>query len=320
MTENFKNSVLKDILEIRQIRHYKHSSEKNNKEYDTKVLRTVECFDKTKSPSEKWNDIKAIKDLHECSLENNYPNIMPINEEWEQNVVHLHLKRSLLNDFTNRPNEVPFFRESVKKILHQPVQTDIFEAKFKSIHEEGKTILTIDDKPVATVILGNIDNKNIAQILRTSLIESDFSENKKHQYPIGLDPYKDLLGSNKSIIKNMNNIANKLLDGDFKNQQEAIDLLLNYKILTSLPYAIQEQYGTQFKNIVKINYLTEAIKKKFPDKIDKNLNIPHVVDYQKYTEAEFLKNPEIAVTLLHPDTFKRVQKRQIAKELQRKSH
>ena len=53
MTENLQKAVLKDVQEIRQVRHYKNSNLKDNKEYDTKVLKTVKCFDTVKQISEK---------------------------------------------------------------------------------------------------------------------------------------------------------------------------------------------------------------------------------------------------------------------------
>jgi DNA-directed RNA polymerase subunit E'/Rpb7 len=75
--------------------------------------------------------------------------------------------------------------------------------------------------------------------------------------------------------------------------------------------------GTQFKNIVKINYLTEAIKQKFPEKIDKNLNIPHIIDYEEFNKSGVLRSPEIAIIALTPNKFKKIQKKQIKAELKK---
>lgn len=89
------------------------------------------------------------------------------------------------------------------------------------------------------------------------------------------------------LSTHIDKIANRLLDGQFKNQKHAQELLLDYKILSSLPFSIEGLAGTQFKNIVRMNYLTEVLKEKFPKKIDPHFRIPHIIDHKEFDERQF---------------------------------
>lgn len=112
------------------------------------------------------------------------------------------------------------------------------------------------------------------------------------------------------IPKHMNTIATKLLQGRFSSQDEAIDLLLDYKILTCLSFAITNMNGTQIMNIVKINYLVDCVRKNNPDIIDPRLRIPHIHQSTEIAHP-YNQSPELAVIIRSPARFKAEQKAQI---------
>jgi hypothetical protein len=171
--------------------------------------------------------------------------------------------------------------------------------------------ISLDKEPIVDIFASPTDDFLLMHILRTPIIQTPCSEENQCQWPEELQDYQELRPSAKTLTHHLNKLANKLLEGDFKNQKQAINLLLEYKILSSLPFSVESQFGTQFKNIIKMNYLTEAIKEKYPEKIDPNLNIPHIMDDQLVSDNPILQTPEMAATLLSPQEFFEIQKKQI---------
>jgi hypothetical protein len=69
-------------------------------------------------------------------------------------------------------------------------------------------------------------------------------------------------------------------------------------------------HGTQFMNTVKMNYLVDYVRKNYPDRINRNLKIPHVHRDQSLG-AVVNQSPEVAVILKDPQTFRALEKKQI---------
>ena len=315
-SEQLQGQVLKDVKEVRSIRHYRKNSKDENKEYDENVGKTVSCFSGSHEPSSEWNEMSIIVELNKCAVENNYPNIQALDDKWENKVQNQQMQGIRIMDATlmngnflqyimSQPN---FFTSSQLKESNAIVQHKLENAIIKT---------TIDNFPIIFVYFDynyDLKHQNMhyeINIIRTPFAQTDYSKNNLDKLHSNLKENKELYPSFIVIEKHLNNLANQLLDGDFKNQEHAIDLLLEYKMITSMPFSIEASLGTQFTNILKMNYLMEAIKEKYPSKINKNLRIPHIFDFKKFADYGFFQCPEIAVTFVNPEEFIETQKKQI---------
>lgn len=318
LKDNLSKNVLKDTQAIREIREYKSHTQKQKTEYDKKVEKIADCFAEIHPIPEQWNETKAILDIHECSLKNDYPNIQPLDQIWENKVKRSRQIPQIQTDFTQASEP---FKNHIFKIADKDLTTKISDTEVKLKVSDlpfiyGNPVIEIDNKQVAQIILSQDEKNNfVLYMTRSNIVQTEYSKNQNSDSLGHVKYYKYLLNSTDTLTKHINNSANKLLSGQFNNQKEAIDGLIDYKILSSIPFSIEDQRGTQFKNIVKMNYLTEALKEKYPEKIDGNLHIPHLVEREEFKNDLFLKNPEIAVLALTPNLFKATQKKQIQQEL-----
>jgi len=213
---------------------------------------------------------------------------------------------SLLEHYTNNQG------------YHEKIPVSNFSLTRIHNHDNSGAVIAVNNNFVSMIDTDIHKPQGNATISRTPFVQTDTSQYHSHLYKSKeFKRRKALYNGNTELKKHLDEAANTLLDGNFKNQNKAISLLLNYKILTSLPFAVENQFGTQFKNIIKMNYLTDKIKEKYPTKVNPNLNIPHIVDYDKFDDAPFLKNPEIAVITLLPHEFHDIQKKQINTELKK---
>ncbi len=308
LKDNFSKQVLKDTREIRKVRDsYTNQPKKEQKQYDNKVKKISECFSKTIS-NDKWSETQAILDIHDCSLQNDYPNINPLDDKWSEKIKSARAMGAVFSDHIGTPSLLNQYLIFVNEILNKPLTSKISNVTIDHKMLDNNPTILVDNKPVVRMSYynGNSDSSNCIKLHRTNTIQPDLEKNYANKDA-------ELLNSDTHIlVEHTDRLANTLLNGDFKNQDAAVDLLLDYKILTCLPFSIENSRGTQFKNIVKMNYLTEAIKKKYPEKISQNLNIPHIITgNKKIDHANFSKSPEIAITLLSPSEFKDTQKKQI---------
>lgn len=321
LKDNIAKQVLKDTREIREAREYKKHSEHQKKQYDETVVKVVDCFSGMSAP-DKWDEEQTILDIHACGVQNNYPNILPLGKEWEEIHKQSLDKSVILRDITmtqkkfdnlNKASKVKLSESGAILEYSKPVTIT------HGSHSLNINQISLDKEPIINIFTSPTNDFTFINILRTPIIQAPCSEKNQCQWPEALQDYQELRPSAKTMTDHLNKLANKLLEGDFKDQKQAINLLLEYKILSSLPFSVESQLGTQFKNIVKMNYLTEAIKEKYPEKIDPNLNIPHIIDNQLVDDNNLLRTSEMAATLLSPQEFFRIQKIQIKQEFNKDS-
>lgn len=117
------------------------------------------------------------------------------------------------------------------------------------------------------------------------------------------------------VVDGLNKIADKLIRGDFKKGQ-AIELLHEFKFVSSFCYHYEQMLGTQLKNILMFNYLTEVVKEKFPDELPENLNISYCHKNPRLLESNrVFASPENAVLVSDIIEFKNIEKRQVQESL-----
>lgn len=354
LKEKFIDTVGSAIKAMRTKRgEYERSSTQEKKQYDESVRKTVDCFFEQQNNlgSRSWDEHRVVRDLNKCGFEHNYPRTVNIEDpQWEASVAYQEGKTKRMEDKTYLGNSydlnkldklVAASRDGKSHSTIHGLKLAHHYAPESAPKGHSQFRITLDGEPIAALVLtGELGNGrsrkaqdkfgNIvpikppvyeAIIQRAALVGqaplTAFDQKEcAPETSISRREEECFYPASKVAEKAMNEVANKLINGDFKDQDEAIDLLLDYKVLTSLAWSIIEARGTQFKNIVKINALVETIKNKFPDKIDQNLNIPHYHDDSRFDQPVDTKNsPEVAVLLKSVNDFKKVEKKKIIQEL-----
>lgn len=127
-------------------------------------------------------------------------------------------------------------------------------------------------------------------------------------------PYKNAVfySNGATVGSYLNIIANRLINGDFLDRNEAIDLLIDYKTLNCLPFSIEGMNGTQSKNIVKMNYLVAFVNQRFAHKIKTPIIMPYVHEDPVLMNIDSgYASPEIALVVKGPEAFRRYERETI---------
>lgn len=303
--------VQRDIKEIREIRpEHNRNSKAKNAQYNTIAAKVTACFinqhgelyKATQYPPKPivWNHKKATLDVHQCALKFNCPNIAPIDQRWRSYVEGQRSQNAILFDLVGlSANELTYLTKAtgVTKIGDASLERKV--ASPRTALADIK--LTLDNKDMVYLKVGadpNSSGYNL-RVFRAPLVRVSDKTSPTHSdcntmYPEPVDVC--FRNNGLGVEKQINALATKLLNDEFKDQKEAETLLVKYKVLSCLTFAIEEMKGSQFNNIVKANIIVESIKTHFPEKIDPHFQMPHIHRNPEF-QTTFFANPEMAAVI-----------------------
>lgn len=318
--DEFLDHVKTDVQEIRRIRsEYKNIDEKDNSEYDAKAIIIAKNF--AQSWGDKpWDEQAVIEHLHDCVRQVHPDHEAIYSEQTEQKHREAKLKQEIFTDhiLMTEQDVINFL-----KVSQETSSLELYDTVIKRHIEKSSDGITtyntrVDGHLVTAARMTLTKNKSVGKqpLVQTNIVRTFALYTSEHSTES--DPryytYNKLRASQKAMTNTLNTIANRLLNGEFSDQKEAIDLLAHYKLINSLIFSIEGMKGTQFKNIIKLNYLVDKIKKKYPEKINKALRMPYRHSNSQLKNSG-MQNPEIAVVFTSAKQFLSVEKAQIQQSL-----
>lgn len=252
-----------------------------------------------------WHETEIVANLHANAVSFDYPKVVPL----DQNTVktkdsYFFTDNTIINPKTRCVlaqlclEQKSFKMSSFSINYGYAVNTDFGHVSRYTISVDNTEVVWIQ---FADKMLDFRDNYR-AHVARMPIIKN---QNSSCNY----------FPNAQYVIEKMNVVADQIVKGEFSTQDEAIELLLDYKILTCLTFAIEDMHGTQFMNTVKMNYLVDYVRQNYPDRINRNLKIPHVHS-DRSLGAVVNQSPEVAVVLKDPQTFRALEKKQIERVIQ----
>lgn len=331
----FIDSVQYNVNDMRRFREYKNDSIEQKSHYRHYVKKVTESV-VPKLVRRQWNETDVINTLHLAVLKhhglthshrlvhavNDYGLIEQLyTDKYEGRVPLVDHYRKMPADYARL---IPFYPEGVSEFTlpssnaklsynrRLAKKFSLQDGERRSVVYGSETVISLDGKNIAELWLKeNYGSTPMSTFVvrRADIVPlTDTSERHYCQFS-STSGFKD---NARIIEQHLNQIANQLINGNFADQEEVIELIIDYKILNSLPFAIEGMLGTQFKNIVKMNYLVEHIKEHFSDKIDPHLTVPYPHrDESLLTLNEAFASPELAIIFHNPDRFRAIEKQQI---------
>lgn len=311
----FVDMSVQSVQNMRAFRDiYRFFSDSQTTDYDN-IVKTIAEDVATNMDLSTWREADIIETIHEYSLDRGYPRIYLIDSDYKQYVQesindgHSFIDRTIVypNDLWRQfivASEDTIIESSGAKVSYTLLDQDNPKKGYK-ITVDGADIVELTPQ-----VSENEESSVLLYACRSPIISSC---KKTTDTPVRFFSSGDFQKNGHIIEKHLNLIATKLLNGEFNNQDEAIDLLVDYKFLNSLPFSIQNMGGSQFKNIIKLELLVATVKAKFSSKVSKHLTVPYPqYDSDMTSMNNICASPEWAAILKSPAAFRKTEREQIA--------
>lgn len=324
------NQIVSAVGIMRQYREeYKNKPKYDNTVYETKVANIINAF-ANEQYNQAWDERVIIERLHKLCCDHRYLLALPLDEQYQNKVKQQRNQQQALADITESSAS---FIQSLYDRCQKTYYLEASDVKlaFSEMLAFGSNVnqrnghfkLTANGLSIANIRLlypSKPGESFKLYCFRPSIIRVSEPLAKKKSFIGGgpTDPAQDLQANGQVIEAYLNDLGERLINGKFKDQNEAIDLLINYKFLSSLVFSIEMMNGTQFKNIVKLNYLCEYVKHHYPKKIDKHLTI--LYPYSAGTLVQPYLSfacPEFSNLLLDPATVIANEKKAVMEHLKK---